>query len=145
MTDVRTDTIDVLPRRNFIGRIAGGIALGLAGLATTAAGAKGAKEAGNDGPNWPGKLTGRHRQVVDGYDVNNGFPLAFAYTFLLPNQSASAVVILRHAAFPLALNHEMWAKYKIGENLKIADPETKTPAVKNPYFEPKSGVLLVDD
>jgi hypothetical protein len=39
----------------------------------------------------------------------------------------------------------MWVKYKIGENLKINDPETKAPAVKNPYFQPKSGVLLVDD
>ena len=36
-------------------------------------------------------------------------------------------------------------KYKIGEALKILDPETKAPAVKNPFLHPKPGVLLVDD
>jgi hypothetical protein len=104
-----------------------------------------AKSTPSDGPNWPGKLPGRHRQVTDAYDVFGGFPLYFAYNFLTPNQSATAVVILRHIAFPLALNHAMWAKYKIGENLKVNDPETKAPAVKNPYFEPKPGVLVFDD
>jgi hypothetical protein len=29
--------------------------------------------------------------------------------------------------------------------LKIIDPETKAPAVKNPFLHPKPGVLLVDD
>src|SRR5262249_37659618 len=98
-----------------------------------------------DAPNWPGTLPGRHRQVVDAYEVNSGFPLAFAYTFLLPNESATAVVILRHGAFPIALNNAMWEKYKIGESLKIIDPETKAPATKNPFLHPRAGVLPVDD
>jgi intracellular sulfur oxidation DsrE/DsrF family protein len=82
---------------------------------------------------------------VDAIEPNSGFPLAFAYTFLLPNQSATAVVVLRHAAFPIALEHAMWDKYKIGETFKIIDPETKAPAKKNPFLRPKAGVLLVDD
>jgi hypothetical protein len=104
------------------------------------------------GPDWPGALKGRHKQVVDAYEVNSGFPLAFAYTFLATNDppsanlvSATAVVVLRHGAFPIALNSEMWRKYKIGEAFKIIDPETKAPAVKNPFLRPKPGVLLVDD
>ena len=36
-------------------------------------------------------------------------------------------------------------KYKIGESLKIIDPETKSPAIKNPFLRPKPGVLLADD
>lgn len=99
----------------------------------------------SDGPNWPGTLKGRHRQVVDAYEANDGNPLAFAHTFLVPNESATAVIVLRHGAFPIALGHSMWAKYKIGEAFKIMDPETKAPAVKNPYFHPKPGVLFVDD
>jgi hypothetical protein len=142
MTDRRTDAIDVAPRRNFFGLDAGVMALGYAGVAPALALVKSAPA---DGPDWPGKLTGRHRQVTDAYEVNGGSPLGFAYNFLAPNQSATAVVVLRHSAFPLALNHSMWAKYKIGENLKVNDPETKVPAVKNPYFEPKPGVLLIDD
>jgi hypothetical protein len=53
--------------------------------------------------------------------------------------------VLRHGAFPIALGDEMWKKYKIGEAFKIIDPETKAPAVKNPFFKPKSGVLPIDD
>jgi hypothetical protein len=83
--------------------------------------------------------------VVDAIEPNSGFPLAFAYTFLLPNQSATAVVVLRHSAFPIALEHAMWEKYKIGETFKIIDPETKAAAKKNPFLRPKAGVLLVDD
>jgi intracellular sulfur oxidation DsrE/DsrF family protein len=83
--------------------------------------------------------------VVDAYEVNSGFPLAFAYTFLLPNESATAVIVLRHGAFPIALKDAMWEKYKIGESFKIIDPETKAPATKNPFLHPKAGVLPVED
>jgi hypothetical protein len=83
--------------------------------------------------------------VVDAIEPNSGFPLAFAYTFLIPNESATAVVVLRHTATPIALENTMWEKYKIGESLKIIDPETKAPAKKNPFLRPKPGVLLVDD
>jgi hypothetical protein len=39
----------------------------------------------------------------------------------------------------------VWQKYKIGEAMKIIDPETKAPAVKNSFYKPKLGVLLIDD
>jgi hypothetical protein len=140
------DLTDVPPRRTFFGRLAGAMALGFAGLATTPLRAQPAAP-GPDGPDWPGALKGRHRQVVDAIEVNGGFPLAFAYTFLAPNApgSATAVVVLRHGAFPIALNSAMWDKYKIGQTFKIIDPETQAPAVKNPFLHPKPGVLLVDD
>jgi len=79
--------------------------------------------------------------------MNDAFPLAFAWTFLVPNKSATAVVVRRHGAFPIALDHAVWEKYKIGEafNFKITDPETKAPAIKNPFLRPKAGVLMVDD
>ncbi len=38
----------------------------------------------------------------------------------------------------------MWRKYKIGESFKIDDPETKAPALKNPFLHPKAGVLPAD-
>jgi len=50
-------------------------------------------------------------------------------------------MIFRHKGLPYALGSAMWEKYKIGESFNIPDPETKTPAVKNPYFQPKPGVL----
>jgi hypothetical protein len=147
MNEFAQDTVVSAPRRSLFGRLAGTVAIGLAGLTSMPARAE-TDAARPDGPDWPGKLKGRHRQLVDAYAVNSGFPLAFAYTFLLTDASpgaATAVVVLRHSAFPIALNSAMWEKYKIGESFKIVDPETKAPAVKNPFLHPKPGVLPVDD
>jgi hypothetical protein len=146
MNEFAQDTTFSAPRRSLFGRLAGTVAIGLAGLTSTAARAA-TDTAPSDGPDWPGKLKGRHRQVVDAYEVNSGSPLGFAYTFLLtnPHDAGTAVVVLRHTAFPLALKNAMWEKYKIGEAFKIIDPETKAPAVKNPFFQPKPGVLEIDD
>jgi intracellular sulfur oxidation DsrE/DsrF family protein len=135
------------PRRNLF-RLAGATVLGLAGLASAGSRAEAATPVAGDGPDWPGKLKGRHRQVVDAYTVNDGRPLAFASTFLLTDaapSSATSVVILRAQALPVALDSAIWEKYKIGESLKIIDPEIKAAAVKNPFLNPKRGVLLTDD
>src|ERR1700736_4806510 len=101
MDNLLGNATHMVPRRGFIGRIAGAMAVGFAGFTTTAARAQtpparagradraGPREltaaGGADGPECPGPLKGRHRQVVDGYEVNSVFPLAFAYTFLAPN------------------------------------------------------------
>ena len=136
MSDLKQ--ILVTPRRGFFTRVAGVMALGVAGFVPTEPRAEGEAD---DGPNWPGNLPGRHKQLTDIYAVNNGAPFGYVVNFLEPNKSATGVVILRAAAFPLALSHAMWEKYKIGEFEKITDPETKAPAVKNPYFQAKPGVL----
>ena len=93
MTDLTHDMTDMMPRRGLFGRFAGAMVLALAGFATTPVRAESAATP-SDGPDWPGVLKGRHRQVVDAYDVNAGFPLAFAYSFLVPHgpPSASSVV-----------------------------------------------------
>jgi hypothetical protein len=142
MHDPDQYTTDVTPRRSFFRRIAAMSALGLFGFATTAARAQTAPA---DGPDWPGPLKGRHRQVFDVYDINDGFPLGFTNNFLTPNESATAVLIFRHKGLPYAVGSAMWEKYKIGESFKIIDPETKAAAVKNPYFHPKDGVLNNND
>jgi len=129
---------DGTPRRSFFGMAAMSV-LGLFGAATTAAQAQ---PAPGDGPNWPGQLKGRHKQVFDVFTINDGFPLGFTNNFITPNgDTGTAVMIFRHEGLPYALNSAMWAKYKVGETLKIMDPETKAAAVKNPWFQPKPGVL----
>jgi hypothetical protein len=145
-TDVSSNKSHGAARRSFFGRFAGAAALGFAALLPTTPRAE-TVAAGADGPNWPGKLKGRHRQLVDAYAINGGYPLAFSYNFVTTNApgAATAVVILRAEAFPIALNSAMWAKYKIGESFKIIDLETNAPAVKNPFLHPKPGELLGDD
>jgi hypothetical protein len=131
MDELTWNATGTTPRRGFFRRIAGAMALGLAGFAPDPSRAQGAA-AGPGGPDWPGPLKGRH-------------------TFLATSEpptanvvAATAVVVLRHDAFPLALGDEIWRKYKIGDAFKIDDPETKAPALKNPFLHPKSGVLPAD-
>ena len=116
-------TTDVTPRRGFFGRIAAMSALGLFGFAATTARVQAAE---SDGLDWPGTLKGRHRQLFDVYDINDGFPLGFTNNFLTPNESATAVLIFRHKGLPYAVGSAMWEKYKIGETFKIIGPGNKS-------------------
>jgi hypothetical protein len=140
-----TERLDQSPfsrRRTMFARLA---ALGT--FAVTSLGGMAEAAAPADGPNWPGKIKARHRQVVDAADMNDGNPLAYAATFISSNAPGAAVsvVVLRHLAMPLALNNAMWARYRIGEARKIVDPETHAFAVKNPLLHPKPGLLGSDD
>ena len=137
-TNQPATTTDAPHRRSFFGRF-GLSAIGLFSIASTAAQAQ-AQTATPDS-DWPGQLKGRHKQLFDVYTINAGFPLGFVNNFLTPNgdNNATAVMIFRHQGLPYALNSMIWAKYKIGETFKITDPETKGPAVKNPWFDPKGG------
>jgi hypothetical protein len=151
------DLLPSSPRRSFLGRLAAGTAaLGLTTIlpATACAAEKTAASASDSSSaepsEWPGALKTKHKMVIDAFAMNEGFPLAFAYTFMLPYASvtpspATAVVVLRHEGFPIALNDAVWAKYKIGKAMNIMDPTTKAPAERNPYFNAKPGSLPIDD
>ena len=140
-------------RRAFLGQIA---MAGAAGIALANGGFAGAAElhaATIAGPvadeHWLDKLTGKHKQLVDAYSPNEGWPLGFTHTFLATQNAAAgthgAVLVLRHTAMPMALDSSVWAKYKIGDSLKIDDPATKKMAVKNPFYKPAPGTLLTDE
>src|SRR5258708_34651473 len=111
MSDLMQTTGDVTPRRGFLRRVGSAAALGLAGLMPGALHAQPAP-ARSDGPDWPGALKGRHRQVVDAYEVNAGFPLAFVYTFMAPNDPADATAGLgrRPRAIPIAPGDQVGEK-----------------------------------
>jgi intracellular sulfur oxidation DsrE/DsrF family protein len=146
----------VSDRRTFLGHVTAG-ALALA-AAPMIASPLGALELESDpreiaralrlapGPwdeRWLTRLTGKHRQFFDAVTYNDGWAFAFAMNFLnlynqvenIPDAKLNAVVGLRHMSAPLALNDAMWSKYKLGEFLKIEDPSTRAPAVRNIYAE----------
>lgn len=54
-------------------------------------------------------------------------------------KECNEVVSFRHEAVPYALGNELWQKYKFGEALKIIDPVTKEPSVRNMFWQPKPG------
>lgn len=141
-------------RRAFLGKLAAGAgSLALAGSALTmpdvlAAQVSAAQRGAPDSSKWLANLRGKYKQLVDAYQPNDGFPLAFAYTFLLTQTAAEPhgeVVVLRHMATPLALDDAVWKKYKIGASIQVNDPVTKRPAVKNPFYKAAPGTLVADD
>jgi hypothetical protein len=92
---------------------------------------------------WIGRIRGKHRQVIDAVTANDGFAAAYAANIVdgykathnVANADITPVLVYRHYAMPLVLKDELWAKYKIGEFLKINDPKTGAPATRNPFHE----------
>ena len=140
-------------RRGFLGALAAGAAtLGLPALARPLPHpAEPLPDAGHsDFDAWLGKIKGKHRQVFDAPGVHEGMPLAWSRVFLITNkqvgvaeEDATAVLILRHDAIPVAMGHELWAKYKFGDVFKVTDKATGASAARNPYFQPKPGELAL--
>ncbi len=143
------------PRRSFLGTLAGGaVALGAAPiLASCAAPASSTAAAPADEEPWIKPLTGKHKQVFDAPTTNEGFPLIFAYayvetmtaTYSLKAGEANAIVIVRHFGIPIGLSDEIWAKYKLGELVKVMDPATKKPSTRNIFFKSKEGDMMMTD
>ena len=102
---------------------------------------------------WLDSIPGKHRQVYDAPEPNNGFALITAWVFLLTGQQGygvqesdlGVVVVLRHNAIPVGFDDNLWAKYKLGEVFKINDPATKAPALRNPFANARPGDLPMPD
>ena len=58
---------------------------------------------------------------------------------------ANAIIIARHFGVPLALKDEVWAKYHLGEMVKVNDPVTKKPSARNLFFNAKEGDMMMTD
>ena len=132
-------------RRAFLG----GVAVGALSLAVpTIAGAE--ELTPPDADAWLALVKGQHKQYFDATSVNDGFAFAYAMnyidtmtsTYKIPDSQVTPVVGLRHFSIPLAFNDDVWRKYKLGELVKLNDPATKAPALRNPYFHPKAGELM---
>jgi intracellular sulfur oxidation DsrE/DsrF family protein len=147
-----------LKRRGFLGALAAGAAsLGISALAKpmpVTSEPEGVLPGADhtDFETWLGKIKGKHRQVFDAPGLHEGMPLAWSRVFLMtnkqvgvPDEEMTAVLILRHDSIPVALHHDVWSKYKLGEVFKVTDKATSSSAVRNPYFRPKPGELLLPD
>ena len=140
-------------RREFLGVLAGTVAsLGIAGTA----GAETEPHAPiGDAPGleaWLSRIKGKHRQLFDAPNIHDGMPLAWTRVFLMTNKSVgaaeddvTAVLVLRHDAIAFAFDHHLWPKYKLGEVFKVTDGATSAPALRNPFYQPKSGELMLPD
>lgn len=129
------------PRRGFLGTLAATAAAGLASLtplrleAQPRRGSTSGVDAAFE--TWLNRITGKHKMVFDAPEVNSGMPVIWPRVWLNGNNENygtkdadnSTVIIMRHAAIPMAMRDEVWAKYKLGEVFTIKDGEA--PATKN--------------
>jgi len=143
-------------RRGFLSSVAAtAAALGVGQLATAQAAdpPSAANNAATEFERWLNGIKGKHRQVYDAPEPNNGMVLVYSLAYLLtapqaygvPESEVGVVVVLRHFAIPIAFNDETWAKYKLGEVFNVNDPATKAPATRNPFAYIKPGDLPFPD
>ena len=136
-------------RRGFLGAMAATAAAGLASLTPLALEAQPRREstpsrsaADPAFEAWLNRITGKHKMVFDAPEVNGGMPVIWPRVWLNTNNDSygttdadnSAVVILRHASIPLAMQDALWAKYKLGEVFSLKEGDT--PAVRNIFAKP---------
>jgi intracellular sulfur oxidation DsrE/DsrF family protein len=105
---------------------------------------------GSEADEWFKQVKGTHKIVFDATGPNGMMPFAWPRVFTLtnaatgtPEKDCGVVVILRHNAIPYALNNQLWEKYKFGEMFKVMEEDGKTPATKNPFWQPAPGAYNV--
>jgi intracellular sulfur oxidation DsrE/DsrF family protein len=140
-------------RRNFLGTIAtGAAAIGLTSIAPSisafAGEAKFDHKVYGDPEEMFKKINGKHRIVFDSPHPHEVYPFAWPRVFLLTNEATgtankdcSVVVVLRHSSIGYAMEDRVWAKYELGKTFEANDPETKAPALRNPFWKPKAGAF----
>ena len=134
-------------RRGFLGTLAAAAAAGLASLTPLGLGAQPRRRdaAGSADPSynaWLNRITGRHKMIFDAPEVNGGMPVIWPRVWLnttndnygTTDEQNSGVVVLRHAAIPLAMQDALWAKYKLGEVFNLKDGDL--PATRNTFAKP---------
>ncbi len=139
------------PRRGFLARLAGAAAALTAGSALPR---PLAAEAAQTSPHdaWLGKMTATHRCLFDAPLHGDGLPLIHIMNYINTYKTAYGEPAARvnavftcygapgmPATLPLAWNDAMWEKYKIGELLKLTDPDTKAPTKRNMFYRPRAG------
>jgi hypothetical protein len=105
----------------------------VAPLAPAAAG--GAQEDWNT--RWPARITGKHKALFDATEVESGYGVwrasAWAGQYRQVMKAAitdiSPVIVLRHNAIILAMQHSFWARYGIGKSKGVTHPITRRPSI----------------
>ena len=132
------------PRRGFLGTLAAAAAAGFASLTPLRLEAETRRSGPINGMDaafeaWLNRINGKHKMVFDAPEVNSGMPVIWPRVWLNGNNENygtkdtdnSGVLILRHAAIPLAMKDDLWAKYKLGEVFSLKDGDL--PATRNTF------------
>lgn len=91
--------------------------------------------------------TARFRVVFNASEINDGAAMNYASTFFdhfrevhaTTDPQTRPVIVFRRLGTPMAFNDTLWQRYAIGEELKINDPATRTPATRNVFWSGRQG------
>jgi hypothetical protein len=134
------------PRREFLARIAAGTAVlgaapALALGCATPADSKAETPSGDELDTWLGGMKATYKVIYDGVQASGGpDAIIFARNFYKFSQDKlgtkdadmAVIVSFRHFATPYGFTDVIWSKYpQIATMLKINDPKTGKPAVRN--------------
>ncbi|HET9635715.1 MAG TPA: twin-arginine translocation signal domain-containing protein [Gemmatimonadaceae bacterium] len=135
-------------RRKFLGKLAAGaVALGVSGSVTKAFGSDlGSKSDIQPSDKWLTAVTGKHRQIFDLPNHENGWGLLHVRNYLntlrdtyhVTHPDATAVVTIYGMGTMLAFNDDMWKKYSLGNASKVNDM-TNAPATANVFYKAPGG------
>lgn len=95
---------------------------------------------------WAKRITGKHKAMFDVPEIEDGVGIFRAgiwgqqYTDVLKLSPGdlSTVIVIRHAAIPLAMTSEFWATYGLGKELKIKTDKGKKWTMVNPMLSTPS-------
>jgi len=135
------------PRRDFLGRVGAAFGLTLAATLPGAVVAEAQPGAPEQGADWLSGLKGKHRQLFDTPEPEDGFGLLHIRNYLNTWRDAfgakegevNAVGTCYGKSTPLGFTDDMWAKYKFGAVLNITDATTKEPLARNMFYHPQPG------
>ena len=134
---------DGTSRRGFLGQVLGATAV--AGLTAGEAGAAAQQPSTADA--WIGEVKGTHRCLFDFPQHKNGFPLLHILNYIntyntayktTPGQVGAVgtfYALGTESSISLAFNDTIWAKYKLGEYLKLKDAAGRA-YTRNVFYRP---------
>lgn len=148
-----SDGLGSTDRRGFVGAVTAAVALGATGLtkaleaSAPAVAPRMPQGQVSTSDAWVENLKGKHRQLFDMADSEDGIGLLHVRNYLLTYRDAykaapgevNALVTLYGKTTPLAFNDAMWAKYKFGTALAIKDPKTGQATERNFFYHPQPG------
>ncbi len=139
-------------RRRFLAHVAGSTAaMAAAGLGADELMAQGTPPSAPQGGwdmSWLDRVAkAKHKQVFDAPGMAEGMALTNANVWLngykevygTTDADMAAVLVFRHKGLAVALNDDMWARLKFGEEDKLKDPATGEPTMRNPFLSAKVG------
>jgi len=135
-------------RREFLGALAAGaVAIGL-GNPVPRAFAGETRHGGDVTPSdkWLSAITGKHRQIFDSPNHENGWGLLHVRNYLntmrdtyhVTTPDVTAVVTIYGMGTMLAFNDDMWKKYGLGAASKVMDG-SNAPATANVFYKAPAG------